>query len=286
MPGRQQQITEHSLLPISTPLDAAALRRDLAIRAPALTIECLDECPSTNTLLAERLAAHIEVPSGSVVACEHQTAGRGRRGRTWVSEGGTSLTFSLLWRFGDARSRGPAGLAGLSGLSLAVAVAVAQAREHMGFAGIALKWPNDLLHDGAKLGGILVEVNGPGTAIIGIGLNVQLSRGFAATLQRAVTDLAAMTEGRFVLPDRNALLAGLLAGLSAAMARYDREGFAPFRAAWQLRHAHQGLEVSLLRDDQSIAAEGVAIGVAEDGALLLRTAAGIERIHSGEVSLR
>ena len=101
-----------------------------------------------------------------------------------------------------------------------------------------------------------------------------------------MTDLAAMTEGRFVLPDRNALLGGLLAGLSAAMARYDREGFAPFRAAWQLRHAHQGLEVSLLRDDQSIAAEGVAIGVAEDGALLLRTAAGIERIHSGEVSLR
>jgi len=263
------------------PLDAAALRRELAIRAPALIVEWLDECASTNTLLAERIAAGIDVPGGTVIACEHQTAGRGRRGRAWMSEGGTSLTFSLLWRFG--RRNGPAAL---SGLSLTVAVAVAQALEQMGFVGIALKWPNDLLHDGAKLGGILVEVNAPGAAIIGIGLNVQQPPDFAATLGRPVTDLAAIAEGRFVLPDRNALLAGVLAGLAAAMERHDREGFGAFRAAWQLRHAHQGLQVSLLRDDQSIAAEGVATGVAGDGALLLRTASGIERIHSGEVSLR
>lgn len=262
------------------PLDAAALQRDLAARAPALSVEVIAECGSTNTVLAERLATHAAA-SGSVLVCERQTGGRGRRGRAWLSEGGASLTFSLLWRF--EQHNGPVAL---SGLSLSVAVAVVQALEQMGFAGIALKWPNDLLHDGAKLGGILVEVSGPGTAIIGIGLNVQLPSGFAATLGRAVSDLAAMTEGRFVLPDRTTLLAGVLAGLAAAMARYDREGFAPFRAAWQLRHAHQGLQVALLRDDQSIAAEGVATGVAEDGALLLRTAAGIEHIHSGEVSLR
>lgn len=274
------QNSEDTLLPIASPLDAAALQRDLAARAPALSVEVLAECGSTNTVLAERLATQA-VASGTVIACEFQTAGRGRRGRTWVSEGGASLTFSLLWRFGQRT-----GPAALSGLSLTVAVAVAQALEQMGFAGIALKWPNDLLHDGAKLGGILVEVSAPGTAIIGIGLNVQLPPAFVATLGRPVTDLAAMTEGRFVLPDRNALLAGVLAGLSAAMERHDREGFAAFRAAWLLRHAHQGLQVSLLRDDQSIAAAGVATGVDEGGALLLRTPAGIERIHSGEVSLR
>jgi len=271
---------EDTLLPITAPLDAAALQCDLAARAPALSVEVIYECGSTNTVLAERLAAHA-VPSGTVIACEHQTAGRGRRGRTWVSEGGGSLAFSLLWRFG--RRNGPAAL---SGLSLSVAVAVAQSLEQMGFAGIALKWPNDLLHDGAKLGGILVEVSAPGNAIIGIGLNVQLPPDFAATLGRPVTDLAAMTEGRFVLPDRTTLLVGVLSELAAAMERHDREGFAAFRAAWQSRHAHQGQRVSMLRDDRSIAAEGVATGVAEDGALLLRTASGVERIHSGEVSLR
>jgi len=274
------QTLEAALSPIPAPLDVAALRHDLADRAPALSVEVIAECGSTNTLLAGRLAAHA-VPSGTVIACEHQTAGRGRRGRTWVSEGGSSLTFSLLWRF--AQRNRPAAL---SGLSLTVAVAVAQALEQMGFMGIALKWPNDLLHDGAKLGGILVEVSAPGNAIIGIGLNVQLPPDFAADMDRAVTDLAAIAEGRFALPDRTTLLAGVLASLAVAMERHDREGFAAFRADWQLRHAHQGLRVSLLRDDQSIAAEGVATGVAEDGALLLSTASGVERIHSGEVSLR
>ena len=207
------------MLPTAIPLDAAALRRDLAERAPALSVEVIAECGSTNTVLAERLATHAAA-SGSVIACERQVAGRGRRGRIWMSEGGASLTFSLLWRFGR-RDRPVA----LSGLSLTVAVAVAQALEQMGFAGIALKWPNDLLHDGAKLGGILVEVNAPGTAIIGIGLNVQLPPAFAATLGRPVTDLAALTEGRFVLPDRTALLAGVLAGLAAA-----RKGAKPSRS--------------------------------------------------------
>ena len=268
--------------PTYAPLDSVALQRDLAARAPALTVKVIEECGSTSTLLAERVAADPATPGGSVIACERQVAGRGRRGRVWMSEAGASLTFSLLWRFGGAARRGPA----LSGLSLAVAVAVAQSLEQMGLIGIVLKWPNDLLYEGAKLGGILVEVSGPGIAIIGIGLNVQLPPGFAATLDRAVTDLAAMTGGRFVLPDRTTLLAGVLAGLAAAMERYDREGFAPFRAGWQVRHAHQGLHVSLLRDDQSVAAEGIATGVAEDGALLLRTAAGLQRIHSGEVSLR
>lgn len=273
-------------------LDESALVRRLAERAPALSLELLDECESTNTYLTQRIGAS---RSGRVVACEHQSAGRGRRGNRWASGVGTSLTFSLAWRFS-------CGTAALSGLSLAVAVAVAEALASCGVDGIGLKWPNDLLHDGRKFGGILIEVSGDpqgaSGAVIGVGLNVRpvrLPAAVAGAIERPVTDLATMlaqspggdsaADAGGATLSRTVLLAAILEGLAAALPRYERDGFAAFRDAWLARHAHAGRQVSIVQGERTLL-EGEALGVAEDGALLLRSARGVERVHSGEVSLR
>ena len=272
-------------------LDAARLADALGKSAPTLSLNVMDECDSTNAELHRRQDA----PHGSALACEHQRAGRGRRGNAWHSGVGSSLTFSLKWRFSQ-------GAAGLSGLSLAVSVAVVEALEGLGYRGIHLKWPNDLLHDGKKLGGILVEVSGdmqgPGTAIIGIGLNTDLPVHVKEQIDQPVTDLAALPEAaraaghsrpaaadRAEPRDRTSILATVLASLHAALARYEREGFAPFRRAWSDHDAHRGRSVSIRIGDREIAS-GRAEGIAEDGALILRTTEGLRSFHSGEVSLR
>ncbi|MEK7738086.1 MAG: biotin--[acetyl-CoA-carboxylase] ligase, partial [Pseudomonadota bacterium] len=110
-------------------------------------MDILAECDSTNSRLLS--LAETGAAAGSVLATERQTGGRGRRGRSWLSASGDSLTFSLLWRFQPNRS--------LSGLSLAVGVAVARALEALGVRGITLKWPNDVLLNGRKLAGVLIE---------------------------------------------------------------------------------------------------------------------------------
>jgi len=243
-------------------------------------VELLDECASTNA----QLAAQADASSGTALVCEHQSAGRGRRGHAWTSGLGASLTFSLLWRFALPP-------AALSGLPLAVAVIAAEELEHQGCAGIALKWPNDLLHQGRKLGGILIETTrsaGPHetACIIGIGINVRLPSSLAGRIDRPVTDLAAAAtaQGRH-MPDRTTLLTALLRALAAHLPRYQAQGLPAFRAAWLQRHAHQGRHVRLVQDER-VLLEGEAQGIAEDGALLVLTERGLERVLSGEVSLR
>jgi BirA family transcriptional regulator, biotin operon repressor / biotin---[acetyl-CoA-carboxylase] ligase len=258
-------------------IDADALAARAARLAPALSIEVLDECPSTSGVLVERAAAG--AAHGSVVVCEHQTAGRGRRGNAWFSAIGGSLAFSLLWRFDP----GPGALAGLS---LAVAVLALRALEREGVAGVQLKWPNDLVCRGRKLGGILVElsgeVSGPSAAVIGIGLNVRLDAGARESIGRPVIDLAACSRS---VPSRTALLAALLESLASGLARFGRDGFAPFRDEWVRHHAWQGRRVALSVAGRRVA-EGEALGIAEDGSLMLRSPRGVERFHSGELSLR
>jgi BirA family biotin operon repressor/biotin-[acetyl-CoA-carboxylase] ligase len=257
-------------------LDAEAVRRALGPAATRVRLEIVDECASTNLLLAARAAAG--EPAGLAIACELQTAGRGRRGATWFAGLGTSLTFSLLWR--------PTGGTVLGdGLSLAVGVACARALESIGARGVALKWPNDLLLGEAKLGGILVEAQSSGRgatdAVIGIGLNVRLPERARRGIDRPVADLA---QAGFA-GSRNAALGATLAALDHALERFAREGFAPFRAEWTRRHAWQGRKVRLLVT-AGREVEGVAAGVAEDGALLVDTDRGPERFHAGEVTLR
>jgi len=256
-------------------LDARTVERVIGSRAPAIKLAVIDQCSSTNTWLLEH--AERGAPPGVAVACELQQEGRGRRGAAWFSGLGTSLTFSLLWRF--AREA-----AALGGLSLAAGVACARALDALGVRGVALKWPNDLMLDGVKLGGILVEISGPPrgptAAVTGVGLNVRLDPAARRAISQPVTDLAA--SGASVT--RNVALGHLFAELASAFELFARAGFQPFRDEWLRRHAYQGAAVRIVAPQRSV--DGVAADIAEDGALIVETARGLERFHAAEVSLR
>jgi BirA family biotin operon repressor/biotin-[acetyl-CoA-carboxylase] ligase len=272
VPGRGYRLAE----PYDC-LDAAAVRAQLGAQARRFHLELLAACASTNTLLLER--ARGGAPAGHVIACELQSAGRGRRGNSWQSGLGGSLTFSLLWRFAQSA-------AGLSGLSLAAGVAAARALASVGVADVQLKWPNDVLHAGRKLGGILIELHADGAgstaAVIGVGFNVRLPATLRDAIAQAVTDVASISEH---VPQRNRLLAATLIELAQVLDQFAEYGFAPLRQEWTARHAHQGKPVTLSSGDGNTVT-GRAAGVSEDGALLVETARGVERFVSGELSLR
>jgi BirA family biotin operon repressor/biotin-[acetyl-CoA-carboxylase] ligase len=149
-----------------------------------------------------------------------------------------------------------------------------------------VKWPNDLVHDWKKLGGILVESTGdmlgPTAAVVGVGLNFRLGAPLAARIDQPATDLASVCTA---LPSRNALLARLLAELTSALGQFGRDGFAAFREDWRARHAYAGRRVQVLAADQPARAAEV-IDVAADGALLVAIAGRTERLTSAEISLR
>jgi BirA family biotin operon repressor/biotin-[acetyl-CoA-carboxylase] ligase len=255
------------------PATIAAIASCLGPTARRFDIDILDSCDSTNTVLLAR--ADGGAPSGTVVITREQTAGRGRRGRHWIASPGDSLAFSLLWRF--APGTAPAGL------SLAVGLAVAKAMARVGADDTALKWPNDILRDGRKLGGILIELV-PGTphaAVIGIGLNLHLPAAMPAELR----ELSAALCAPGTTADENTLYAVLLGELLAVLEAFAAAGFAPLRAGWMARNAHAEARVSL-SSDFGAARSGICRGVDTDGALLFETEGRIERVLSGEVSLR
>lgn len=264
--------------PSSLLLAPARLQALLGEARGRFDVDALAECESTNSLLLER--AEQGAPSGSVIVADRQTAGRGSRGRSWLSTPESSLTFSVLWRFERSIEH-------LSGLSLAVGVAVINALEACGASGVTLKWPNDILYDDAKLGGILVEMlseDDATLAIVGIGLNLSLPENSWAGNDFALPP-AALDEMLLDMPDRHALLAELLIELAHVFDIFAGGGFAALRDQWHARHAWQKRPVSLQRDGK-VLKEGICHGADIDGALLLKTDAGIERCLSGDVSLR
>jgi len=258
-------------------IDPVLLESTLGPSAGRFAIVALDACDSTSSELLRR--ADQGASAGTVVVADRQTAGRGRRGRTWLSAPAASLTFSLLWHFS-----GPPGR--LSGLSLAVGVALARGLESLGARGIRLKWPNDVLlavdDDFAKLAGILVDlsIDRHGTsAVIGIGVNLRVPRD---ALPQPATGL---DQSLMPLPDRHLVLAAILRELAQVLDAFAVDGFSGAKIDWQQRHAWQGLAVRLVADD-GMALDGICEGVDNDGALLLATTAGVRRILSGDVSLR
>jgi len=267
-------------------LDAKRVRARLAALAEArpatlpLTVEVVDQIESTSSELMRR--AQRRDVHRVALAAEWQTAGRGRRGRAWTAIAGGSLTFSLGWKFEQ-------GAGFLAGLSLAVGVGVVRGLEAAGFKHVALKWPNDLIHRHMKVGGILIELNGdalgPTTTVVGVGLNVRLPQHARKDIPVPVTDLASVA-GRKAPPiDRNQLLADLLAELASVLDVYANEGFAPFAAEWQHRHAYQGKAVRLLLPDGATVTGKVA-GVDASGALVLADGPRRARFLSGEITLR
>lgn len=248
------------------PLAIESIAAALGPLAPRFDVDVVAECDSTNTAL---LARADMAPSGAVLVAERQTAGRGRMGRRWHAEPGASLTFSLLHKL-------PRGLAP-SGLSLAVGVAVAEALRELGVDGVALKWPNDILCDGKKLGGILIEL-ASSAAVIGVGLNLRSPADLPADVKASA---AALDRAM----DRSELLAHLLLSLRAVLEAFGNGGFGALRERWLALNAYAGAPVRVLAEF-SPTLEGRCAGVDADGALLLETTSGIQRIVSGDVSLR
>jgi BirA family transcriptional regulator, biotin operon repressor / biotin---[acetyl-CoA-carboxylase] ligase len=244
-----------------------------AAGAAGVRVEVVSETGSTNADLLAR-APGLDAPT--LLVAEHQTAGRGRAGRSWLSEPGQSLTFSLAWRIDG-------GLARLAGLPLAVGTALAETLGRLGQP-VALKWPNDVLKDGDKLAGILVETtaapDGATWAVIGIGLNLAMPEELEARIGRTVAAMPWLAR-----MDRDALMAALLAGLAGALRAFERAGFAAFSARWNALHAYRGEPVVIL-DGGAVLHEGLAAGVDDTGRLLLDTAAGRVAIVAGDVSLR
>jgi len=267
----------------ATPLSAAAIHTLVAGSASHVAIEVVDETGSTNADLLARVPSAARPATEGAALCgpvlrvaERQTAGRGRAGRSWLSAPGASLTFSVAWPF-----RAP--LHRMAGLPLAVGVALAETVNGLGVP-VQLKWPNDMLKDGAKLAGILVETqaaqDGAIWAVIGCGMNLLMPDEMEAAIGREVSSAPWLAQ-----MDRNALLAQLLSRLCAVLAEFDDTGFAAFTERWNALQAWRGQPVRLL-DQGVVQQEGLAAGVDDQGRLLLDTPSGRVAVLSGDVSLR
>lgn len=264
---------------ISAAAIAAACRHAVAA---TVDIDVVETTGSTNAdLLARAAAASSAAFAGpTLLVARRQTAGRGRAGRTWMSDGG-GLTFSLAWRFDLP-------LAALIGLPLAIGVAVAEVLAAQGV-GARLKWPNDLLVDGVKLGGILIETVGVPTllqpqawAVVGVGINMR-----EASENNAPQALPLVATPVAMLPamDRNLLLARLLDAFCAALGTFGEGGLGPFVARWNALHAHAGRTVNILERD-TVVQSGRALGIDAMGRLLVDTGSAVVAVLAGDVSLR
>ena len=271
--------------PMNFSLNAADILRHSQASSLGLEIEVVQSTGSTNADLHAKLA-HLSGPR--LLAAENQTAGRGRAGRSWQAESGSSLCFSLAWQFQGA-------LSSLAGLSLAVGVSLAQTLIQQGFP-VQLKWPNDLLKDGLKLGGVLIESvpvrsqQNAVWAIIGIGLNTQLSENLCASVGHDIAALSMQTNAQLIAQpmDRNKLCAQLVDGLIQALQEFQQHGLKNFIAPWQQYHAYANQVVSITEQGRLLH-EGLASGIDADGRLLLQsltTPTKFTAIAVGDVSLR
>jgi BirA family biotin operon repressor/biotin-[acetyl-CoA-carboxylase] ligase len=258
-------------------LDHALLESEIQRLGLGYRLVSVAETESTNSqLVAEAISG---APHRTLLYTDYQHAGRGRRGRVWASTLGGGLTFSVLWRFDG-------GIGQLSGLSIAVGLALARALATFSPIPIQLKWPNDLLAGYRKLGGILVDVQGelagPSFAVIGIGVNERLSDRHRQEIDQAVVDLAEMG----VTVSRSDLMLSILIELSEIMARFEQDGIRSMIEEWSGYHAHEGREV-LIRLPDGSTYTGIAGGLEENGNLLLTDVIGEKkRFAAGEVSLR
>jgi BirA family biotin operon repressor/biotin-[acetyl-CoA-carboxylase] ligase len=258
-------------------LDHAQVLQAIGEQREWFHVVILDEVASTNTYLMQQAAkgaAHV-----TCVAAHMQTQGKGRRGRTWVSQLGASLTFSLLWRF-------QCGASALSGLSLAVGVALIRTLHQLGLTEVQLKWPNDVLVNGKKLAGILIELQGdmegPSAAVIGVGINLNLPKHVLSSIDQPATDVASLRD----TPISPSEMLGLaLKHISDCLQQFEQQGFLGLRDEWLRHHAYQHQAVRMLMPN-GVETQGTVKGVAEDGILLVETAFGLQRFSAGEISLR
>jgi BirA family biotin operon repressor/biotin-[acetyl-CoA-carboxylase] ligase len=268
--GKGYRLTEALVL-----LDEARIRAGMvpANAARLAALEVLPTVDSTNRRLMGRALSGGAAPAA--VVSEHQSGGRGRRGRSWVSPFGQNLYLSVLWYFEDAAHALPA-------CSLAVAALVTRVLIGLGVPGVGLKWPNDVYCGGRKVAGILLELvgeaAGPYKVVIGVGVNVNMVR---AEVDQPWTSMRLATGQPW---DRNLLAARLLDRFVEGLALFERRGIADFQPDWEDLDLARGKRVTLGLPHGVV--HGTALGTDASGALRLRTARGVELFHSGEVSLR
>lgn len=254
-------------------LHLEAIRQGLTAESRLQDLRLMPSIDSTNTWLMQQDSAP------AAVFAEYQRAGRGRRGRNWVSPFGANLYFSLAWRFDAIPPQLPA-------LSLAIGVVLA---ETLGLGGIGLKWPNDLLWQGRKLAGILIEhrgeAAGPCRVVIGVGLNHSMTarQGVAVEQDWVSLEEVCGMEGR-ALPGRNELAGRLLNALLDGLEQFAGTGFDGFHDRWSAYDVSRNKPVRLLQDKADV--QGVAQGVDRNGALLVQVRGERQRFFSGEISLR
>jgi BirA family transcriptional regulator, biotin operon repressor / biotin---[acetyl-CoA-carboxylase] ligase len=256
-----------------SPERIAVLCRPLAQQ---VALRIVDETGSTN---ADLMAALPGLTGPVLLLAKTQTAGRGRAGRSWLSEAGRSLTFSLAWRFHRPVHE-------LVGLPLAVGVAVVDALGLFGLR-LRLKWPNDLIFEGRKLGGILIESaasegqpHAASWAVAGVGINMGLDAATLARIGHPAASVAWLAE-----LDQDMLVATLLNCLAEAMVQFEQQGLAAFTARWNALHAYAGQTVRIL-DNGRIVHEGRAIGIDDIGRFVMDTNQGRIAVMAGDVSLR
>ena len=256
-------------------LDSDALLAQMSAdtRSRISVLSIVEETPSTSADLLQQAS---KASSGKVRLSEAQTAGRGQRGRRWQSPFASGFLGSILWRFDR-------GLSGLGGLSLAMGVAVADALQSLDFS-VRIKWPNDLVTESGKLGGILIdaggEAHGDCFAVIGLGLNGRLSEVAQAMIDQPATSLARLGP----MLDRNLLAARILQHQIVALEQFAQNGFAPFRERFQRRDALLGREVVV---DQGIRQfQGIADGLDESARLCVKINGDRRPFDVGEVRVR
>jgi len=229
----------------------------------------------STSMLMQRMVQDGSAVNKLCLTAESQTHGRGRRGNTWASPFAQNLYFSLLWRFDQ-------GLAAIEGLSLVVGMSLVETLRKQG-AKAELKWPNDILLQGKKLGGILIDVigetNGPCFVTIGVGLNVHMEKSKDG-ISQAWTSL----QKEQVMLNRSTLLAHLLNDLAPNIEHFAKEGFSAYSERWPEFDAYCNKEVMLLLGDAVIL--GQALGINRRGEIRIHTAMGEKSFASGEVSLR
>jgi BirA family biotin operon repressor/biotin-[acetyl-CoA-carboxylase] ligase len=267
----------------TTPLDGSSVRALLPpeLRATLREGDCAGEVDSTNAQLLARAIP----PAGQFdfLTAEYQTAGRGRRGRSWLAPPGGAVCLSWSWCFEGLS-------AAMGALSLAVGVSTLRALRKLGIDGVRLKWPNDLVTAEGKLGGILIEMRtesgGPVHGVIGIGVNLALSPELRATLADMGTpaaDLAGLVAPALP-PGRAELTAALLCEGIHTMREFEARGFAPYLDEYQAADALRDRPVKL--QGNGAVENGVARGVDGQGALRVEHRGQIHRIIAGDVSVR
>jgi len=271
VPGRGYRLVE-SLIPLSADRISGLLK----FRGRAIQIEVVETTESTSQ---ELIGSDREFRPGRVCLAEIQLAGRGRRGRHWVSSPYQNIVMSMSWRF----ETGPAGLAGLS---LAAGTAVIRALEQFGVQGAGLKWPNDILLNGRKLAGVLMDLRGeaagPALVVLGLGLNVALTEADAGRIDQPWSMLREALPGPI---DRNRLAALLIDELAGTFEQFAAYGFESHREEWERHHLYQNCPVRLDLGETQLS--GTVVGIDDHGNLRLRDAHGqVRAFHSGEVSLR